>query len=179
MLLGWLLGSSLAIAQAPAGVDPNRVKAAFLRNFAHYVTWPSGTFGSAHAPWHVGVLGDATFCEVVEKTLKGRTERDREFKVECADSLGRLPPCQIVFVAINDEDRRRLVLAELKDKPVLTVGDAPEFLREGGVVRLDLGERVQMSVNLDQARSVALTIQSAMLEVAREVLENGAVSKRR
>jgi hypothetical protein len=116
---------------------------------------------------------------VVEKTLRGRTEQDRDFEVDCAESLGKLPPCQILFIAIGDAERRRAVLAELKDKPVLTVGDAPEFLQEGGVIRFQLGDRVQMSINLDQARSASLTIQTKMLEVAREVWENGAMSRRR
>ena len=69
----------------------------------------------------------------------------------------------------------RAVLAELKDKPVLTVGDAPEFLREGGVIRFQVGDRVRMSINLDQARAVLLTIQTRMLEVSSDVLENGVV----
>lgn len=174
----WLLWTA-AGGQKPVTADPSRVKAAFLRNFAHYVTWPQSAFDSPRAPWHVGILGDAPFCEVVEKTLKGRTEQARAFEVDCANSLGRLPPCHIVFIAIDDADRRRTVLAELKSKPVLTVGDAPEFLLEGGVVRLILGDRVQMSINLDQARAVSLTIQTKMLEVAREILENGVMSKRR
>ena len=38
---------------------------------------------------------------------------------------------------------------------------------------------VEMSVNLDQARSVSLKIQTKMLEVTHEVLENGVVRKQR
>jgi hypothetical protein len=55
------------------------------------------------------------------------------------------------------------------------VGDAPEFLDEGGIVRLVARERIEMSINLDQARAASLSIPTKMLEVSREVLENGTL----
>jgi len=88
-----------------------------------------------------------------------------------------LPLCQIAYVAYRDARRRRDVLGALKDKPVLTVGDAPEFLKEGGVIRFQVADRVSMSINLDQARAVSLTIQTKMLEVSSDILENGVVRR--
>ena len=155
--------------------NPNRVKAAFLRNFAHYVSWPDNAFSESSSTWHIGILGQDPFGDVLEATFKGRTEQARSFEIFRAETLDALPPCQIIFVAYKDAAKRRAVLAELKDKPVLTVGDAPEFLREGGVIRFQVGDRVRMSINLDQARAVLLTIQTRMLEVSSDVLENGVV----
>jgi hypothetical protein len=167
----------LAWGQELAAENPNKVKAAFLRNFAHYVTWPTEALPESSSPWHIGILGQDPFGEVLELTLKGRTEQGRPFEVFRADTLGKLPKCQIIFVAYENAAMRRAVLGELKDKPVLTVGDAPEFLREGGVIRFQVEDRVRMSINLDQARSVALTIQTRMLEVSSDVLESGVVRK--
>lgn len=157
--------------------NPNKVKAAFLRNFTHYVTWPDNAFPDSSSPWHIGILGQDPFGNVLESTFEGRTEQGRSFEVFRADKLDELPPCQIIFVAYNDVAKRRAVLEELKDKPVLTVGDAPDFLFEGGVIKFQVGDRVQMSINLDQARAVSLTIQTKMLEVSTDILENGAVGK--
>jgi len=159
--------------------NPNKVKAAYLRNFAHYMTWPANSFASTNSPWRIGVLGDDPFGDVLEKTFKDRTEQDRPFVVFRAKTLDQLPPCQIVFIAENDATKRRAALAALKDQPVLTVGDAPEFLREGGIIRFQVADRVEMSVNLDQARAVSLKIHAQMMECSREVLENGAVRKLR
>ena len=179
-LLVWLLiPASFLAGEESAPQDPNRVKAAFLRNFAHYVQWPETAFEDAHSPWRIGILGNAAFCEVVKKSLKDRTEQARSFEIYCADSLGKLPPCQMVFIAFKEVDKRRAVLAALKDKPVLTVAEAAETLREGGIIRFQLGDRVQMSVNLDQARAVSLNIQTKMLEVSTEVLENDVIRKTR
>lgn len=180
LLLFWLLlAGGNAAAQESNAENPNRVIAAFLRNFAHYVDWPADAFNATDAPWRIGILGNNRLGEVVETTLRGRTEQGRPFKVFYADTLQELPPCQIVYIAIRDSGKRRAVLAALKDKPVLTVGEASELLQEGGIIRFRLGTRIQMSVNLDQARSVSLKVQTKMLEVSSEVLDNGVIRKRR
>lgn len=162
-----------------ARVDPRKVEAAFLRNFARYVTWPDHAFAEERSPWNVCILGSDPFGEVLERTFKGRTEQGRPFEVFRGESLDKLPSCQIVFVAHKETAKRRAALTELKNRAVLTVGDAPRFLQESGIIRFQVKDHVEISVNLDQARSVSLKIQTKMLEVTHEVLENGVVRQQR
>ena len=166
-------------AQASMPESVSRVEAAFLRNFARYVTWPARAFASERSPWVVCVRGGAHFDESLEKTFEGRTEQGRPFEVVRASAPEKLPGCQIVYVGYANSAMRRAALAEYKRQPVLTVGDAPEFLDEGGVVRLLARERIEMSINLDQARAASLAIPAKMLEVSREVLENGTLRRGR
>ena len=155
------------------------VEAAFLRNFAHYVTWPQDTFSNDLAPWNICVLGDDPFGELLENTLQGRSEKDRPFSIFRTHRVSELDHCQIVFVAYQISMSRRAALAELKNLPILTVSDAPEFLQEGGIIRFDISDYVQININLDQARSASLNIQTKMLEVSNEVVENGVLRKLR
>ncbi|MBS1213763.1 MAG: hypothetical protein H6R26_2380 [Proteobacteria bacterium] len=173
ILVGLLQLSSVTAGQELATQDPNKVKAAFLRNFAHYVTWPEKAFADASSPWRVCVLGRDPFGEVLDKTLAGRTERGRPFEVSRAETLGELPACQIIYVTYADPGERRATLAALKNRPVLTVGDTADFLSEGGMIRFQVKERVEISINLDRARSASLLIQTKMLEVSYQVLEDG------
>ena len=159
--------------------NPNQIKSAYLRNFAHYVTWPATAFANTTSPWNIGILGDDSFGGVLEETLKGRVEQKRSFRVFRADTLKDLPSCQIIFIAYQDAAKRRAVLKELQGQPVLTVGDAAGFLQEGGIIQFQVKDRVEMSINLDQSGTAALTIPTKMLEVAREVLENGKPRKLR
>jgi hypothetical protein len=161
----------------PTTSSPDKIKAAFLRNFAHYVTWP--TNAGPGSSWQIGVLGNDPFGDVLEKTFAGRMEQGRPFEIHRAATLAALPPCQIIYIAEQDARKRRAILAALKDQPVLTVGDASEFLQEGGIIRFQIRSRVEISVNLDQARAVSLKIPSQMLEVSREVLENKTLRKLR
>jgi hypothetical protein len=158
---------------------PPQIKAAFLRNFTHYVTWPERAFASDRSPWRVCVLGDDPFGTVLDDTLRGRTEQGRDFEIVRTDYPGDLSSCQIVFVAYRNSTTRRTLLAELQSRPVLTVGDAPEFLEEGGMIRFQVSDRVELGINLDRTRAVSLKIQTRMLEVAREVVENGVPRRRR
>jgi len=167
-----------AMAQARPTEQRSKVEAAFLRNFARYVTWPALAFANERAPWVVCIVGDHV-DDVVDKTLQGRTEHGRGFEVVRMRMSDRLTGCHMVYVAYDDSARRRAVLDEVRSKPVLTVGDAPEFLDEGGIIRLLAGERIEMGINLDQARASSLAIPAKMLEVARDVLENGSTRRLR
>jgi len=170
----------LAAAQTLVTSNANQVEAAFLRNFARYVTWPAQAFANDNAPWHICVLGSERFLdEALEKTLRGRVEQGRGFEIFRAASIDQLPRCHIVFVGYDTAASRRAAIQAFKGRPVLTVGDAPEFLDEGGVIRFQVGQHVEMSINLDQARAISLTVPTKMLEVSREVVENGVLRRLR
>jgi len=172
-LAGYAVGSDYVTQ------NPYKVEAAFLRNFAHYVTWPENTFSDSASPWNICVLGSDPFGKILETTLKNRTEQGRGFKVFRAESIEMLPSCQMVFIAYKDPKKRQAALNVLKEKNVLTVSDAPGFLREGGVIQFQVNDRVHMNINLDQARAVSLSIQTKMLEVSSAVLEDGVFRKMR
>lgn len=171
--------SCLAGAQGQPRANLPRVEAAFLRNFAHYIDWPADAFDDASSPWRICVLGKDPFGKVLEDTFKGRAEQGRTFEVIRAETLAELKSCQMVYVAYLGSGSRRAALAGLAKLPVLTVGDAPEFLQEGGMIRFQVSDHVEFGVNLDQARSASLKIQTRMLEIAHEVVENGVVRRRR
>lgn len=114
-----------------------------------------------------------------KKTFQGRSEQGRSFEIYRAETVGGLPLCHILFLGYKEPAQRRGALAALKGRPILTVGEAPYFLGEGGIIRFEISDRVEMSVNLDQARASSLRIQTKMLEVAVEIVENGTTKRRR
>lgn len=179
----WVIGlfmlylPGLAASQEQVTATPNRVKAAFLRNFTHYVTWPADAFADDRSSWRICILGNDPFGDILDKTLIGRFEQGRAFEILRAETLNELPRCQIVFIAYKDAAKRRAALAELKKSPILTVSDAPDFLREGGIIQFQVGDQVEMRINLDQSRYASLTIQTKMLEVSQDVVENGVLKK--
>lgn len=172
ILLQWPVATA---SQELATAEPNRIKAAFLRNFAHYVTWPESTFADAHSPWRICILGKDPFDNVLDKTLAGRTEQGRPFEIYRAMALVELPACQIIYISYSDSSKRMAALTALKDRPVLTVGEAPGFLRDGGMIQFQIEDRVELSINLDQTQAASLQIQTKMLEVSYEVIKNGVL----
>jgi hypothetical protein len=87
-------------------------------------------------------------------------------------------PCALARV--HGQDARATLLAiRARAGRNRQLGDAPGFLQEGGIIRLQVKDRVKMSINLDQARAVSLKISTQMLEVSEEVLEDGAMHQLR
>ncbi len=171
--------SSNAYCEERLQFDPRAVEAAFLLNFTRYVNWPEGVFDDTHSPWRICVLGADPFGQVLEKTFKGRMEGGRRFTIERSDDPAALGHCQIVYVGHEVSATRHASLAPLLELPVLTVSNAPGFLNEGGIVRFYVGDHVELSVNLDQARKASLSIQTKVLEVSRAVIENGKIREMR
>jgi hypothetical protein len=167
-----------AVAQELAA-DPAAIEAAMLGSFARYVTWPPQATPTDDSPWHVCVVGGDPFGDLLERALRGRKEQGRSFAIYRGRKLSDLPTCHIAFLAYDNPAQRRSTLASVKDVPVLTVSDAPDFLREGGIVRLRRTERIEIALNLDQARAASLKIQGRLLEVVPEVLENGTIRRLR
>lgn len=166
-------------AQEPLVERQSKVEAAFMRNFARYVSWPSQAFPDEKGPWNVCVIDENHFDASLEQTFQGRVEQGRPFAVRRAVAPDAVASCHIAFVGDVTPAVRRAVLAQTKTHPVLTVGNTAEFLAEGGIVRLLPGERIEMSINLDQARRASLGIPAKLLEVSREVVENGSIRRLR
>jgi hypothetical protein len=177
-LLTILLLATPTWGQDAGKATPPRIEAAFLRNFARYVTWPPQAFADDRSPWRICILGNDPFGDVLDETLRGRTEQGRPFVVVRTESPAETRPCHVVFMAVHGGDSRRAALAELANRPVLTVSDAPAFLQEGGMIRFQVSDHVEFAVNLDRTNSASLRIPTKMLEVAQEVLENGIARRR-
>jgi len=61
-------------------------------------------------------------------------------------------------------------LKSIKDSSVLTVGELPEFTRQGGVVGFaGSGAKVLLEINLDAATEARLKISSKLLSLSRVI----------
>jgi hypothetical protein len=71
----------------------------------------------------------------------------------------------------RDEGRRQVaVLRNLRGQPVLTVGEADDFLSEGGIIRLHLEhDKIRFDINVGAADSSHLKISSRLLLLAKSV----------
>lgn len=164
--------------------DPNAVKAGYLSSFARYVTWPTNTLAGRDGSWHIGVLESDPLVAILEKTVKrlemvpheDPTNERRAFMVHSGRTLEEMPPCHMLFIGFKDADKRRALLERLSKTPVLTIGDADGFLKEGGIIRFRIvKDALRIEVNNDQARSSGLTLNSGMLGAACLVIDKGIV----
>ena len=150
----------------------NDVKAAFLFNFAKFVDWPPAAFRSPADPLRICVIADATFTRSVDRIIAGETVRGRA--LQRVTPLGaEVERCHLLYVAARAPEAQR-VLSSLERLPVLTVGETPGFLADGGVISFVMvNDRVRFDVNLRAAERAGLTLSSKLLRVARHVEQGG------
>jgi YfiR/HmsC-like len=168
------VGALLVLAATAAGAQPveareSEVKAAYLYNFAKYISWPEQT--PPAESFRICVLADATFMKSLDAIVSGEVIGGRPVVRAVPESVSETRMCQILFVSRMELDRGQRLLDAVRDDPVLAVGDAPDFLTRGGaIVFVRDGDRLRFDVNMNEARRSRLTISSRLLRVARRVL---------
>jgi hypothetical protein len=166
-----LVAVALLSAARAAGVPEYELKAAFLYNFAKFVEWPEETF-AADDPIVVCVVGEDPFGGALERSLAGKTVRDRAIVLRRVATAADVRHCHIAFVNVDAHDLPAM-LRSLDDQPVLTVGDAEGFAERGGMIGfVTEDQKLRFEVNLDAAERVKLRVSSQMLKLATRVLKS-------
>lgn len=164
----WLAALALPLAAAAPAADPLTlaeydIKAGFIYNFVKLVKWPDA------APQLVlcviGMNPFGTASAIDGKPVGGRTLMLRSVPAGA-------PPadCGIVFVPAPEAARAPALLAALRERPVLTIGESENFAHRGGVINFYREEdKVRFEINVDAARRARLQISSRLLKLARIV----------
>jgi hypothetical protein len=170
---GWLLVAALlgaagapAFAQTPTSAE-YKVKAVFLFNFAQFVEWPANAFRDAQAPLVIGVLGEDPFGTYLDEAVKGEKIGTRPLVVRRFSRVGDITDCHILFISRSESAQLDKIIAGLKGRSLLTVGDTDTFIRKGGVVRfVTENNKIRLRINVEAAKASDLTISSKLLRPA-------------
>jgi hypothetical protein len=163
----FLLLSGLKLsAQTPTSPE-YQVKAVFLFNFAQFVDWPPKAFPEVQTPLVIGVLGEDPFGTYLDETVHGEKVKDRPLVVQRYHRVGEIKTCHVLFMSRSETDRLEQILASVKGRNILTVGDAEDFALRGGMIQLVTEKnKIRMRINLEAVKAAGLTISSKLLRVA-------------
>lgn len=156
-------------AQSPPAPE-YRLKAVFLFNFAQFVDWPASAFPEPNTPLVIGVLGEDPFGAYLDETVRGEKVNEHPLEVRRYRRVDEIGACHILFVSQPEQAHLEQILDSLKDRSVLTVGDAQGFATRGGMIGFVTEQNhIRLRVNLDAARAANLTISSKLLRPAQIV----------
>jgi YfiR/HmsC-like len=165
--------SLLAVAGSTTlGASPTeyQVKAVFLFNFTQFVEWPESAFGDASSPIIIGVLGSDPFGTALEEAIQGETVNGRPLSIRRYASVEAIDDCHVLFFNLPASQNLSAALGSMRQRNVLTVSDAKEFARAGGVIELmTINNKIRLQINVDAAKLANLTISSKLLRPARIV----------
>lgn len=170
--LFFVFGLMATAMAAPSSLE-DRVKAAYILNFARYTIWPSEVFPDAHAPLVVCVLGSDIFRTTLQKTVSGIKVDSRFFEVrELKEPFSSPNQCHIVFIDRSYMQKEFGLLTSLKQKPILSISDDESFFEKGGIISFVVYEEtIQFNVNLLAADQAGLKLSSRMLALAKKVIK--------
>lgn len=168
-LLNLLMPATRAGA-AEASLSEYQVKALFLVNFAKYVDWPASAFSDASAPIVICVTGNNNIGPGLSKAIEGKNVSGRAIQIVMVEKDEDFAKCHILFVSGSEKKRLGEILSKVKDSPVLTVGEAEQFIAQGGIINFTKKDgKVRLQIDLDAARKAKLQLSSKLLSVADSV----------
>jgi hypothetical protein len=167
--LALLLSSSLLPGQSRP--TEYSVKAAYLLNFGKFMRVSPGA-ETPSSDFNICVLGEDPFGGALDAITTGEKidgHPVRVIRLEHPDSR----KCAIAYLGASEEKRIDQDLAAFRDSDTLTVSDAPDFLKRGGMIQfLLISDHVRFSVNLDPVKRTHLVLSSELLRVAASVSGN-------
>jgi hypothetical protein len=169
-VLAMLLALAVDVrAQSPGSESSEHlIKAGYVYNFAKLVEWPAAVAPKGQ-PIVIGVLGNDDFAAVLGRAVEGKKVDDRAFVVRRLKSKDALKDCgcRMLFVAASESARTDEIVQFQNASSVLTIAEAPDFARRGGIITLTLEDsRIRFVVNVDAAAQASLTISSRLLTLA-------------
>jgi hypothetical protein len=162
-----LLFVSGALAQ-PAAMSEYQVKAVFLYNFTQFIDWPESVFKNPEDPFVIGIMGDDPFGKYLEEAIAGEKAGTHPIRIKRFHDLLSVRGCHILFINSRDPEWVGNILSYVSDKNILTVSDAPSFIKWGGIIRFYTEEnKIRFQVNVRRSKSAKLNISSKLLSLAK------------
>jgi uncharacterized protein DUF4154 len=179
--LRWTLLLSIACFVASSAVlvpgqqaEEYRLKAAFLFHFAQFIDWPSAALPGATSGLVFCVGREDPFHGDLELTLQGKSIAGHPVRILRPQRIQANSGCHVVFIPGKQSGRVREQIAELENVPVLTVGEANDFLQQGGMIRFCMEDRkVRFEINQAAVEKANLKISAKLLLLAKTVVGGG------
>jgi hypothetical protein len=156
-----------AFASAQNRLSESDVKAAYLFNFGKFVRFTQSDAVAKRQSFDICIVGEDPFRHTLDDLTANEQLEGKPVRVLRLKSAAEARECAIAYISPSEGTRVATDLDALRGQPVLTVSDAANFTRDGGMIQLVVAaNHVRFSVNLDAVQSAQLSLSSELLRVA-------------
>jgi len=153
-------------AQRPASRE-SALKAVFLFNFTQFVEWSPNAFSSNEDPFVIGILGDDPFKNDIDEAVTGEKVQGHSIIIKRYADVKDVNYCHLLYISFKDPKHVKKILDSLPNQNLLSVSDAYNFARIGGMIRFyTIDNKIKLQINNEAAKSANLTISSKLLRLA-------------
>ncbi len=143
------------------------IKAVFLFNFTNFIRWPESAVAS-NAEIKLCVVGDDPFGKLLDDVVVNEKSNKQVTVQRLKFSKDDASKCHILFVSRSEQDNYPKILANVSQKPILTIGETDDFLAQGGMVEFFIqNNRVRLAIALPTLRAAQLNANANLLKVAK------------
>jgi hypothetical protein len=146
-------------------LEEQTVLAALALNIVRFTTWPA----EAHMKESIEfcVVGDNTVQQSFA-SIDHKAVGDKTLQVINLSRLRNFEECQVLYISELKQNVLLQVFVEIKNRPLLTIGEGYDFALQGGMVGLEnVNGKINLHVNLPVARESNLNISARLLKLAK------------
>ncbi|MFN0066358.1 MAG: YfiR family protein [Limisphaerales bacterium] len=172
LVLGGLPGGPAFGARGQEAAEvfsPDELRAALLSKLPPYINWPDAPAGT---PLVIGVLGGPNpSARLLEQLLRDVQVRQRPVEVRYFAEGAGIEEAHLLYVPAGREAEFAALPPE-RLRGMVTVGEDPGFLRQGGLINLrpdTAGAKISLQISLKNARSQGVRISTPLLRIAEVV----------
>ncbi len=159
----------ISAALADAAVDEYKVKAAMIFNFAKFVDWPVGSFGSDNRFTYC-IAGKSPLSATMQQ-MQGKLIKERSVLVRHIDRPAEVSGCQVLFIAQSEGSHLSSYFLEASRSSSVTISDVEQFVDSGGIIGFtEEDNKIRFEINQETARKRGIKISSHLLGLARRVV---------
>jgi hypothetical protein len=115
-------------------------------------------------------LGADPFGHYLDEAVRNEKVNNRPMIVRRFRRVEDITTCHILFISPSTAGQLKRVLSALRGQSILTVSDADDFCKLGGMIRfIDERNKIRLRINLEAAKAAGLRISSKLLRPAEVV----------
>ncbi|MGH9590584.1 MAG: YfiR family protein [Terracidiphilus sp.] len=157
-------GPRLHAQSRPSQYD---VEAAYLLDFGRFTQLSTGSQALRRATFDICIIGRDPIGPSIDKLAANDNVDGRAVRVLHGIDASQARTCAIALIGTHAGDAVREDLDMLSSSDVLTVGDSPDFLNDGGMIQFVMQKNhVRFAVNLNAVRKAHVVLSSQLLRVA-------------
>jgi hypothetical protein len=148
-------------------LEEQTVLAALALNVVRFTTWPAEAQARMKESIEFCVVGDnvvqESFASIDQKAVGNKTLR-----VINLSRLRNFEECHVLYVSELKQNVLLQVFAEIKKRPLLTIGQGYDFAVQGGMIGMEnVDGKITLHVNLPVVHESNLNISARLLKLAK------------
>jgi hypothetical protein len=146
-----------------------QLKAAFLYNFARFISWPEQALPAGHNYMNFCIVGPNPFASVLSN-LESKVIDGHSIKIYYNDNLSSEQECHLTFYSNSEASTLANLNWSFSSENTVCVSDIPGFVEAGGDIEfIRKQDRIQFIINNTTLKKKGMQPRASLLQLAADI----------